>query len=149
MARNCGWSDGVKGALRHAAAVTALAALTCSVSATPINPDPLTWGNDVGAIALGHGSASFSVEQFSITSPALTIPIFFGFYFDGTALAGTGADGRPNGAIVFDPGDLVGDKAVINFKDGVVQDVEDSSVNYFTISPPGTDPHRRPVPGRS
>ena len=135
MARNYEWSNGVKAVLRHAAAVTALAALTGAATAAPINPNPGTWGNDTGAIALGHGAASFSAEQSSL-APA--VPMFFGFYFDGNTPSSTGADGKSNGAVVFDPGDLVGDKAIINFAGGAVVDLKDFSVVNFTISPPGT-----------
>jgi hypothetical protein len=139
MARNYQWRNNVEGVLRHAAAVVALAALTGTVTAAPINPDPGIWGNDVGAVALGHGPVSFSVEQFSINGPDLAI--FFGFYFDGAPLPDTGADGLQTGAIVFSPSNVVGDKAIIDFTDGLVANPSVSPptpVSYFTVSPPGT-----------
>ncbi len=137
MTRYFEWCRGAKAALQRTAGVVGLIALTSVATAAPTNPDPSTWSSDTGAIVLGHGSASFAVETFSISGGAL--PIFFGLYFDGTAGGGSGGDGRANAGIIFDSGDPVGNTAVIDFATGTVSDVEDSAVqSLFTVSPPGT-----------
>lgn len=105
--------------------------------AVPVNPDPTTWGADTGTIAFSHENLSLAVEQASISSASL--PIFFGFYFDGTAGAGTGGDGLANAGIVFDPGDVPGSQALIDFTAGKVFDLDlVAEQSTFTTNPPGT-----------
>src|SRR5262245_24398193 len=102
-----------KAIARQTMAVLGLAALSAVAVASPANPDPVTWATDTGAIALKHQPASFAFELSSISGPNL--PMFFGFYFNGTGGQGNGGDGLPNAGVMFDPGDPVGDKAVIDF----------------------------------
>jgi len=137
MLRYQAWSNRTRSALRRIVCAIGLAVLAGLASASPLNPDPSNWAGDTGAIAMHHGDTSLAVERSSIGSN--TLPIFFGFYFDGTAGVGTGPDGLPNAGVIFDPSDLAGDHALINFPLGKVFDVEKVAVqSSFTKNPTGT-----------
>jgi hypothetical protein len=116
--------------------------LTGTGWAVPSNPNPAVWGNDNGSTVFGHQNLSLAVEQAAPLGGV--IPVFFGFYFDGTGGVGNGLDGFPNAGIIFDNGDYstsipTGDRALIDFVQGKVFDLEDVAVqSSFTTLPAGT-----------
>lgn len=117
-----------------------------SAWAAPANPNPAIWGNDDGSIAFGHQGTTLAIEQSSIDNPP-SLPIFFGFYFDGTGGTGTGGDGLPNAGIIFNTGVVPGQAALIDFSQGQVlptistppfTPTGDPPTSFFTTSPSGT-----------
>lgn len=125
---------------RVAAALVGALLLAGPVAAVPTNPNPAVWAPDTGVSVFGHDDLVLAVERLvpiRDTSPG--VPVFLGFYFDGTGGVGTGSDGRSNAAVIFDNGDPVGDRALLHFPLGQVFDLESSTVqSNFTRTPAGT-----------
>ena len=110
--------------------------------AIPVNPNPAIWAPDSGATIFGHGDVILANEVLvPIRDNPPNVPVFLGFYFDGTDPLGTGSDGRANAAIVFDNGDPVGNTALIHFPFGQVFDTDNSPntvQSNFTRTPAGS-----------
>jgi len=113
-----------------------LLADNASASPVPDNPDPSLWAPDNGASIFSHPDQFLAIERYRIETANGTpaYPAFFGFYFNGAPTPlpwGTGA-------FIFDPGDLEGSQAYVDFNKGVVWDLEDSTVRSRSkIMPPG------------
>lgn len=122
-----------------------LGVLSGAAMALPSNPNPAIFGGDNGASVFSHGPLALAVEQSSLDNPA-SLPIFFGFYFDGTGGLGTnGPDSFPNAGIIFNSGVITGQAALLDFVDGAVLDADPVTfaptgniTSAFTKSPTGS-----------